>query len=580
MLPDSYQRVARLLGVVRRETGREFDKAALLQISGSLSEAFSVALLVPLVKLIADGKPITLNLGGMSLQLSLPLLLALFVALVVLRSLALERKEAFNARVTFGFAERMSGRLFAAIAATRWTVVSRWRAADMTQAVTGDGDRMLHAIDLLLTLVQSIAMAVIFTVLSLLISWQMTAMAVAAGAVLLVLTLPARRKSVDEGHRMVEARRLQFRITDDFLNGLRTAKAFGLEGMHVSAMRDVLARIRAVNVGFMMMRARSTSLFQIATAATMAVFVYVALSVYGLGLERIVALIFLYVRLAPRVVALHSTMQELLSQLSGVEAVLAMLTTAESHAEQRGADDAEAPRLRRAITVQDVDFSYEGADRRALNGISVEIPAGRITALVGPTGSGKSTFVDLLLGLVPCDSGRILIDGRELTEDVTAAWQRHVAYVPQETFLFNGSIADNLRMVRPEAQDADLWEALQLADAVNFVRALPGGLLHEVGDRGRSLSGGERQRLAIARALLRKPDLLILDEATSALDALSQRRVAEAIRGLCGEMTVIAVAHRDSMIAFADNVVRLENGAIAEPGAFGRSPEDIGGLRG
>jgi ATP-binding cassette, subfamily C, bacterial len=567
--PSNSRRVLQLLGVVRREAGGNFDKAALLQISGSISEAFGVALLLPMIALLArGGGSITLDLLGIAVELSLPVLLGLFVLLIVIRSLMLERKEAFNARVTFGFAEVMSTRLFAAIADTRWSVVSKWRAADMTQAVTGDGDRMLHAINLLLTFVQSAAMAAIFTVLSLAISWQMTIVAVGTGLVLLLLTYPSRQKSVEEGSRLVEARRLQFRITDDFLNGLRTAKAFGLEKLHVESMREVLARIRQVNVGFMMMRARTTSIFQIATALALASFIYIALVIYGLGLERIVTLMFLYMRLAPRVMALHSTWQELLAQLRGVETIFEMLATAGRNAERRGEDCAAPLELHRAIEMVEVNFRYDGADRPALERITATIAARQITAIIGPTGSGKSTLVDLILGLLQCNDGTLLVDGRALDETNVRAWQRQVAYVPQETFLFNGSIADNLRMIRPDADDAELWEALRLADAEGFVRALASGLAHDVGDRGNSLSGGERQRLAIARALVRKPQLLILDEATSSLDALSQRRVAENIRCLCKRMTVIAIAHRASMIMHADYVIHLQDGKIAASGAL------------
>lgn len=554
--------------MVRREAGRDFDKAAVLQVVGSLSEAMSLALLVPMLHFLSRAREdIVLDLGGRALPLSLPGLLTAFVCLIALRCLALERKEAFNARVTFGFAERMAGDLFAALAAARWSAVSRWRTADMTHAVTGDGERLVQAITLLLTFVQSLAMVAILALLSLALSWQMTALAMAVGAALLLLTTPARQRSLTKGRSLVEARRSQYRITDEFLRGLRTAKAFGLESRHVGSMRKVLGRIRAVNVEFMQARARTATIYQTATALALAVFVFVAFRYAGMDLPRTVALLFLYMRLAPRIISLHTLSQELLSLVGGVESLFGMLRTARSNAEVPAQGDRPPLRLADRIELRDITFGYEGSDRPALTDLCAIIPAGQITALAGPTGSGKSTLVDLLLGLVWADRGLLLVDGVPLVPGNARDWRSCVSYVPQETFLFNASIADNLRLADSSASDEQLWTALRHADAATFVRGLPQGIDHVVGDGGRALSGGERQRLAIARALVRQPRLLILDEATSALDALSQRRIVDSLRALAAGMTIIAVAHRTAMVEFADHVIVLDDGRIVASGA-------------
>lgn len=577
---DKPLRLARLLAVVRQQTGRDFDKAALLQTIGTLSEALSVALLIPLLHLMdGRGNSMILSAGSHEIRLTLPVVLAGFVVLIALRSLALQRKEALSARVTFGFVETMTARLFSALAHTRWSVVNRWRSADMAHVLIGNGDRLLHVVNLLMMLLQSVAVAIILTLLSFALSWQMTLVALGVGAVVLLITFPMRRQSLREGRKITEARLEQHRITDEFLNGLRTAKAFGLEEQHVGAMKGILGRIRAGHVVFMTARARTATLYQISTAVALAAFIYFALVVTGLTLPRTVALLFLYMRLAPRILMMHTTAQELLAQIGGVEAVLEMLETAEQNAEAASNSLAEPLKLGERIDIREASFSYEGAHRPAICDISAEIPAGRITALVGPTGSGKSTLVDILLGLIQPDSGSVLIDGTVLAKDRLRAWQHAVGYVPQDTFLFNGTIAANLRLADPKATDADLWDALRAADAASLVQALPEGLDHRVGDRGRSLSGGERQRLAIARALVRKPSLLILDEATSALDAMSQRRVAQSIRDLCGKgMTVVAVAHRASMLAFADHVIALENARVIESGPLARILERSEGV--
>jgi ATP-binding cassette subfamily C protein len=183
-------------------------------------------------------------------------------------------------------------------------------------------------------------------------------------------------------------------------------------------------------------------------------------------------------------------------------------------------------------------------------------------AIVGASGVGKTTLVDLMIGLLAPETGRVAVDGTALAEN-GAAWRETIGYVPQEPFLFHDTIRANLAWARPEASAADLNRALALARA-EFVHDLPNGLDTVVGDRGVRLSGGERQRIALARALLREPSLLILDEATSSIDLENERRILEAIGGLHGTVTIVLIAHRLATVADVDAIHLLDAGRIME----------------
>jgi ATP-binding cassette, subfamily C, bacterial len=172
------------------------------------------------------------------------------------------------------------------------------------------------------------------------------------------------------------------------------------------------------------------------------------------------------------------------------------------------------------------------------------------------------------MGLVAPSQGTIFIDGKPLAGELFTNWRSSIGYVPQETFLFNDTIRGNLLLVKPGSEERELWEALRYAAADTFVQALPDGLDTTVGDRGVRLSGGERQRIALARALLRKPTVLILDEATSSLDRENEQRILDAIEGLHGELTMIIIAHRLSTIRRADSIVVLEQGRIVATGVW------------
>jgi ABC-type multidrug transport system fused ATPase/permease subunit len=221
-------------------------------------------------------------------------------------------------------------------------------------------------------------------------------------------------------------------------------------------------------------------------------------------------------------------------------------------------------RWRKAIALRQVSFSYPGISRAALNGLSLTIPKNTCLGVIGPTGSGKSTFVDLLLGLYQPTAGEILIDGRLLTPTLVPSWQASIGYVPQDIFLTDDTIARNVAFGLPdnEINPARLREACAMAQLLDFIEAeLPDGFDTNVGERGIRLSGGQRQRIGLARALYCRPSLLILDEATSALDVATESKLLEALRTLSGKLTMVVAAHRLSAVAKCDQLIDLRSEA-------------------
>ena len=571
MTMRSHDGIADFVRLVWTGTRGAFAKAAIWHTLGSLSEIVSILLLIPLFRLLGpEQKDILIHLDHIPfvetdrvLVITLPMVIGAFFVATIVRCLFLEWKERYNARVTFGFVAEFQHRLFRAVTLTRWQVLGRYRTADLAQILTSNVDRLLLATHQLLQLVQSALMILIFALASLAVSWQMTVAAVLIGVAVFAFTYGARRRSFEHGQTAGTQRRDEFRLVDSFLGGLRTSKLFDLQKQHLAAMDAVLFRIYRHNVRFARARARSATIYQTMTAAAVAGFILFALVFQSVQLPVLIAMLFLFMRLAPRLMALHTTSQELAASLGPVSAVVDLLRTCRDNAEPpvHAATAAEMS-LDRGIELSNIGFRYGPGDAPALERVSAFIPARAITAISGPSGSGKSTLLDIVSGLLQPGEGRILIDDQMLDDVMTPQWQRHVALVPQETFLFNDTIGANLRLAATDIDDARLWEALELADAADLVRAKPAGLETPVGDRGQALSGGERQRIAIARALLRRPQLLILDEATSALDAQSEARVVKAIQSLRDAMTIVIVTHRPAMLEAADYVVTIESGRV------------------
>jgi len=342
--------------------------------------------------------------------------------------------------------------------------------------------------------------------------------------------------------------------------------------------------------------------------------------VIRLEAAALLVLIFIFLRLIPRFSSLQNSLQYLANALPALDRVDRVLAEAGAAAEVRGGRGegegeggaaGEAPFLNNhdpmhlraplaeGIRVEEVTYTYPSRRDAAADGgaeaatpgmesaatppppapvlhaVSLEIPARRTTALVGVSGSGKTTLVDLLLGLLRPDQGRILVDGTPLGELDLAAWRRGIGYVAQESFLFNDTIRQNLLPdegadagATPAARDDALLEALRTARLDTFVEGLPAGLDTVVGERGVRLSGGERQRLALARALVRRPRLLVLDEATSALDYENEALIRQALERLHGETTVVMITHRLPLARSADRIYVLDRGRVVQSGSW------------
>lgn len=213
------------------------------------------------------------------------------------------------------------------------------------------------------------------------------------------------------------------------------------------------------------------------------------------------------------------------------------------------------------ISVEELSFAYPEIEKQVLSNINFSIPKGKFVGIVGPSGAGKTTFVDILLGLLPPSRGKISVDGKNIYDDIRT-WQANLAYVPQSIYLIDGTIRENIAMGidEKEIDDALINKVLHMAELYDFVKELPAGLNTTVGERGVKLSGGQRQRIGIARALYYQPQVLVLDEATSALDNDTEKSITDTILKLKGQITIIAVAHRLTTLAQCDFKVKFENG--------------------
>jgi thiol reductant ABC exporter CydD subunit len=361
----------------------------------------------------------------------------------------------------------------------------------------------------------------------------------------------------------------------DVLQGLTTLKLFGRSRDQIHAIKRITDRYRRTTLDVLRVAFLSALVLELVTTlgtAVVAVEIGLRLLYARMGFEEA----FFILLLAPEFylplrllsarfhagvggVAAAERIFELLDQPLSVEIVPGGKTPASVATQLR---EISPPDIRFA----EVHFSYQDGERPVLNDLSLHIPPGQRTALVGPSGAGKSTVVDLLLRFIVPERGAITVHGRPLAEMPVQVWRSRVAWVPQDPYLFQASVANNIRLAHPEASLDQVVEAARLAHADDFIRCFPQGYDTLVGERGMRLSGGQAQRIALARAFLKDAPLLILDEPTSQLDPLHEALVEEAVARLVQRRTVLLIAHRLRTVVQADRILVLERGRVVEAG--------------
>jgi len=504
----------------------------------------------------------------LGLPLTLPTILCLYLGIVTAHATVTRYREVLNTRIINEFTQALRNRLYQALCRAQWLCFLRTKSSDVTHVLTADLQRVGFATQQLLQLIGTIIIAGVHIAVALMISVPMTLFAIACGGGFLLVLRPFNRRSNTFGRRLRGSMNDMYSAVTEHLGGMKIAKSFSLEEAHEENFQNITDDVTGQMVRFTRVNAATRMYYEIGAAAALAAFFFVAVTVGHMPAADLLIIVFLFARLLPRFSTIQQGVQRIANALPSFEAALEMEKRFEEMKEPLPLGVISPLRLDREIGLSNVSFRYDkNSEIWALRDVNVIIPAMGMTAVVGPSGAGKSTLADLILGLLSPERGQVTIDGKALTGSLLHRWRRSVGYVPQETFLFHDTIRANLLWALPNATDEDLWSALRMAAADGFVSQTSKGLDTIVGDRGVRLSGGERQRIALARALLRKPTLLLLDEATNSLDSENEQRIHEVLNELHGDLTILMIAHQSPHILRADRTVVLDKGRIVENSA-------------
>jgi ATP-binding cassette, subfamily C, bacterial len=575
-VPRSASEALRQIGrfwrlVFERTTAARLLGASGLILIAGLSEGSTLILLIPLLQTL---DPSAVNGASSSswlhsifqsvgLRPTLVGVLVVFIVFVTVRSLIVRLRDLTLYTLRLQLIRNTRVRLYSAIAHANWSFLRRNRRADYLTALTSETDRLDQAVYFALEMPARAIMIGAHVVAACLIAPILSLAALASGLFIALLVRGRLVESLRLGETLSASSRELYHEISEFLGGLKVTKSYVAEDRYVTIFARAIDDVKGDLLSYTRSHSNARLFQDVAGAFAVALFLWIGADLLGLPMAEVLVLALIFYRLLPLVQGLQQSAQQILHTSSAAQTVLDLSKRCEAAEERSDTHPTPTSGLTTGIRIENVSFRHDPDHPRTLSNINLNLPANSLTVLFGPSGAGKSTLLDLLAGLLRPDRGKIFIDDRELTDPLVPAWRRSISYVLQAPFLFHDTIRANLLVANPAATENDLCDALHSSGAARFIEALPEGLDTIVGDRGSRFSGGEQQKLALARALLRRPALLILDEPTTSLDDRSEQLVLAGIEALRGRVTMIMVTHHPERVRSADQIFWLDGGNLS-----------------
>jgi ABC-type multidrug transport system fused ATPase/permease subunit len=565
-----------LWGFVRRllrEQPLRFSLAVGALVVVGLLEAVAVGALAPLLDLMGGGTGATGTVGGVIhgafVFAHLPYTLVSVLLFVLLLIVLQQSVNIVQQKIVWGsiyrFEARLRQRLYGSVFSAGWPFFVSEKTGSLMNALTAEATRASTAYNYLNQMIGAAIIVVVYGALALVISRPMTLLIVIVAG-LLAFSLRGRvQRGTKYGLAVTD---LNVEVQNEALeniSGAKLVKGCAAEKVTVDRFSGLADRLSHQQYKMQMNAAWLKAFYDSASLSVVLVGAYFAVTRFGMEATALPVFLLIFYRVSPRLSNVQLLQNGVLAYLPALDTIDDHTQRAEAMVETSGSR--KLKHFSKAIVFEGVGFAYEPG-QPVIHDLNLTIACGKTTAIVGPSGAGKTTVIDLVMRLVLPQSGQVAVDGVPLADLDVADWRRRISYVAQDAVMFHTSVRENIEWGRPGASAEEIERAARLAFAHDFVTQLPEGYDTIVGDRGMRLSGGQKQRIALARALVRDPEILILDEATSALDAESETQIQSAIEKLSESITILIVTHRLATVRIADHIYVLDKGRLVEQGTW------------
>ena len=573
-------RIRAIVGLSRKAFGKYIFQIIILTALGFLSgllEGVGINAVIPLFSVITKesggaGDIISQVIGKLfvffGINLDLKYILIFISLMFVFKAAVLILSGYISAKISADYEKGVRSELFDKTLKSDWSYLLKQKVGYLENTLMVDIEfsaNLLRTISSTIMILTSLSMYVLVAIN---ISVYVTLITVSLGGMLFLLFKPLIYRTRIAAHEVTNANKQISHHVNERMIGVKTIKAMYMEDVIVQKASEYFNKLKKLKIRLFFLKNIANFLLQPISLIFICVVFAFSYKTPGFHFAALVAVIYLIQKIFQFIQQLQSNLHAMNESVPYLKNVLMCQDNAIVNEEKKhGSNNFH---FNHALSFENVSFSY-GGNKDTLTSVSFSVKKGEMVGIIGPSGAGKTTIVDLILRLFNPNTGKIFLDGLNIDANSIREWRKNIGYVSQDFFLINDTVANNIRFYNSSITDKEIAEASKMANIYDFIQECPNRFETVIGERGVMLSAGQRQRIAIARILVRKPKILILDEATSALDNESEVRIQQIIENLKGRITVLVIAHRLSTVVNCDRLMVLEKGKIIEQG----SPDEL-----
>ncbi|MDD5431181.1 MAG: ABC transporter ATP-binding protein [Candidatus Pacebacteria bacterium] len=550
-----------------------------LSLANSFLEGIGISTIVPILSM-ASGQPHSTDLISrtieaffniFSITYTLSSLLIFIGILFIMKAVVLFFVNYIVANIVANYQKETREELFSRTLKANWKYLSHQKVGHLDQMLTTN----VNTISSLFPCISTLMIVATKLLIYIIIAINISPIVVGLAMILSAFTFFALKPFFSKNKKITAAAESFYRqlahFTNESIIGMKTVKSLFAESPVFKKGEEYFSQVKKINVDLVLVRGVADIIMQFAGIGFIFVMFAFFYKMTDFNLGAFAVMVFAVNQIFSQVQGAQAQFHGVISVVPYLTSVLNYIGELKNHEEGDGGEKEFS--FGKELSFDNVSFSYK-EEREVLKRVSFSFGKGQMTGLIGPSGSGKTTIVDLLLRLYKPQSGKILLDGNDISGIKMKKWRNSVGYVSQDMFLLNDTIENNIKFYSDSVSHKEVVRAAKMANIHEFIEDLPEKFETMVGERGILLSGGQRQRIVLARVLARNPEILILDEATSALDNESEALIQKAIEGLRGHITVLAIAHRLSTVKASDKLIVLDKGEIVEQGTPEKLLED------